>query len=71
MSTHSHPIGFIGLGAMGEAMALNLVKAGTRLVVWNRTSAKAEILAAAGAALALLAVWTPPLAGFTNVPSLT
>jgi 3-hydroxyisobutyrate dehydrogenase len=46
------PIGFIGLGAMGEAMALNLVKAGTRLVVWNRTPAKAEILAAAGADLA-------------------
>jgi 3-hydroxyisobutyrate dehydrogenase len=45
-------IGFIGLGAMGEAMALNLVKAGTRLVVWNRTSAKARILAAAGAELA-------------------
>ena len=37
---------------MGEAMALNLVKAGTRLVVWNRTPAKAEILAAAGAGLA-------------------
>ena len=26
-------IGFIGLGAMGEPMALNLVKAGHRLVV--------------------------------------
>jgi 3-hydroxyisobutyrate dehydrogenase len=45
-------IGFIGLGAMGKAMALNLVKAGTRLVVWNRTPAKAESLAAAGAVLA-------------------
>lgn len=43
------PIGFIGLGAMGEAMALNLVKARTRLVVWNRTPAKAQVLAAAGA----------------------
>jgi uncharacterized protein (DUF302 family) len=44
-----YPIGFIGLGTMGEAMALSLVKAGTRLLVWNRTRAKAEILAAAGA----------------------
>ena len=32
----------------GESMALTLVKAGTRLLVWNRTRAKAEILAAAG-----------------------
>src|SRR2546430_8408825 len=39
----SYPIGFIGLGTMGEAMALTLVKAGTRLLVWNRTRAKAEI----------------------------
>ena len=46
------PIGFIGLGTMGEAMALTLVKAGTRLLVWNRTRAKAEILAAAGADVA-------------------
>jgi 6-phosphogluconate dehydrogenase len=47
-----YPIGFIGLGTMGEAMALSLVKAGTRLLVWNRTRAKAEILAAAGADIA-------------------
>ena len=46
------PIGFIGLGTMGEAMALTLVKAGTRLLVWNRTPAKAESLAAAGADVA-------------------
>jgi hypothetical protein len=48
MMDAAYPIGFVGLGAMGEAMALTLVKAGTRLV-WNRTRAKAEILAAAGA----------------------
>ena len=47
------PVGFIGLGIMGEAMALTLVKAGTRLLVWNRTRAKAEILAAAGAEVVL------------------
>ena len=46
------PLGFIGLGAMGEAMALKLVEAGTRLLVWNRTLAKAGILAAAGADVA-------------------
>ncbi|HEV7163804.1 MAG TPA: NAD(P)-dependent oxidoreductase [Gammaproteobacteria bacterium] len=46
------PVGFIGLGTMGEAMALTLVKAGTRLLVWNRTPARAEILASAGADVA-------------------
>lgn len=30
-------IGFIGLGIMGRAMALNLVKAGFRVAVYNRT----------------------------------
>ncbi len=48
MMDAAYPIGFIGLGTMGEATALTLVKAGTRLLVWNRTRAKAEILAAAG-----------------------
>jgi hypothetical protein len=46
-------IGFIGLGTMGEPMALNLVKAGTPLLVWNRTPAKARALEAAGAAVAV------------------
>ena len=53
MMDAAYPVGFIGLGTMGEAMALTLVKAGTRLLVWNRTRAKAEILAAAGAEVAL------------------
>jgi len=44
--------GFIGLGTMGEAMALNLVKAGTRLMVWNRSASKCGVLAQAGAAVA-------------------
>ena len=30
-------IGFIGLGIMGRAMAMNLVKAGFRVSVYNRT----------------------------------
>jgi 3-hydroxyisobutyrate dehydrogenase len=52
MSDARQSIGFIGLGAMGEAMALNLVKSGTPLVVWNRTPAKAQTLATVGAELA-------------------
>lgn len=43
------PVGFIGLGIMGQPMALNLIRAGTPLVVWNRTEAKTEPLRAAGA----------------------
>lgn len=46
------PLGFIGLGVMGRPMALNLVRAGTPLLVWNRTPARAEPLRAAGAEVA-------------------
>lgn len=45
------PVGFIGLGTMGEPMALNLAKAGTPLLVWNRSPSKCRALAAAGAAV--------------------
>ncbi|GAA4657854.1 NAD(P)-dependent oxidoreductase [Amycolatopsis dongchuanensis] len=45
-------IGFLGLGLMGEPMALNLAAADVPLVVWNRTPAKAEVLRAAGAEVA-------------------
>ena len=45
-------VGFIGLGQMGQAIALNLVKAGHRVVVFNRTRAKAEALASQGAEVA-------------------
>ena len=31
-------MGFIGLGVMGQPMALNLVRAGTKLTVWNRSA---------------------------------
>jgi 3-hydroxyisobutyrate dehydrogenase len=48
----SAPVGFIGLGTMGEPMALNLVRAGTPLLVWNRSPLKCGILAAAGATVA-------------------
>jgi 3-hydroxyisobutyrate dehydrogenase-like beta-hydroxyacid dehydrogenase len=45
-------IGFIGLGQMGAGMAANLVKAGHRVTVFNRTPAKAAPLAELGAAVA-------------------
>ena len=45
-------VGFIGLGQMGGAIALNLVKAGHSVTVYNRTRAKAEALAAQGAKIA-------------------
>lgn len=45
-------LGFIGLGGMGEPMARNLLKAGHTLKVCNRTRARAEALAGAGAQLA-------------------
>lgn len=35
-------LGFIGLGIMGRGMAANLVGAGHRVTVWNRTPGKAD-----------------------------
>ena len=48
----SHRVGFLGLGIMGQPMALNLVKAGHKLTVYNRTAGKAEPLKQAGAQVA-------------------
>jgi 3-hydroxyisobutyrate dehydrogenase-like beta-hydroxyacid dehydrogenase len=42
-------VGFIGLGAMGRAMVANLMKAGHRVRVWNRSRAPMEELAREGA----------------------
>ncbi|TNC15057.1 NAD(P)-dependent oxidoreductase [Methylobacterium terricola] len=42
-------VGFLGLGRMGRPMALNLVRAGHRVRVWNRSAAAAEALRAHGA----------------------
>jgi 3-hydroxyisobutyrate dehydrogenase len=42
-------IGFIGLGIMGKPMALNLVKAGFDLTVFNRTPSKCSPLIEVGA----------------------
>ncbi|HVS51979.1 MAG TPA: NAD(P)-dependent oxidoreductase [Opitutaceae bacterium] len=45
-------VAFLGLGLMGSGMASRLLGAGFPLVVYNRSRAKAEPLAAAGAKLA-------------------
>jgi 3-hydroxyisobutyrate dehydrogenase len=45
-------VGFLGLGVMGRPMALNLARAGTPLLVWNRTPERCEPLRAAGAEIA-------------------
>jgi 2-hydroxy-3-oxopropionate reductase len=45
----SETIGFIGLGVMGKPMAKNLIKAGHKLVVHNRSRAPVDDVAAAGA----------------------
>jgi 3-hydroxyisobutyrate dehydrogenase-like beta-hydroxyacid dehydrogenase len=42
-------VGFIGLGAMGGAMASNLVAAGHHVTVWNRSEAPAQKLESLGA----------------------
>lgn len=45
-------VGFIGLGAMGHPMALNLVRAGHQLTVYNRTPGHTAELERAGARVA-------------------
>jgi len=45
--------GFVGLGVMGAPMALNLLRAGFPLTVYNRSAARAAPLAEAGASVAV------------------
>ena len=45
-------VGLIGLGHMGKAIAANLIRAGHRLCVWNRSEGPARELAALGARIA-------------------
>jgi 3-hydroxyisobutyrate dehydrogenase-like beta-hydroxyacid dehydrogenase len=45
-------IGFLGLGAMGHAMARRLLDAGYEITVYNRTASKADDLVADGARFA-------------------
>src|SRR6059036_961963 len=54
-SRHSHmikTIAYLGLGTMGCGMASNLLKAGYKLTVWNRSAAKCEPFARIGARIA-------------------
>jgi 3-hydroxyisobutyrate dehydrogenase-like beta-hydroxyacid dehydrogenase len=46
-------VGFIGLGHMGAGMAANLLKAGHKVTVYNRTPSKADGLIAQGAKAAV------------------
>jgi 3-hydroxyisobutyrate dehydrogenase-like beta-hydroxyacid dehydrogenase len=46
MAAPTGKVGFIGLGIMGLGMAARLVGSGRKLVVWNRSVAKAEDFAA-------------------------
>ena len=48
----SEQVGFIGLGNMGAPIALNLLRAGFSLKVFNRTVSKAKSLASDGAQVA-------------------
>ncbi|MHB8120644.1 MAG: NAD(P)-dependent oxidoreductase [Desulfuromonadaceae bacterium] len=45
-------IGFVGLGIMGSAMASNLLKAGFKVTVWNRSRDKCSPLVGLGATVA-------------------
>ncbi|KAF6156298.1 hypothetical protein GIB67_010107 [Kingdonia uniflora] len=44
-------IGFLGLGIMGKAMSLNLLRHGFKVTVWNRTLSKCEELVEHGASI--------------------
>jgi len=45
-------IGFIGLGIMGQPMALNLIRNGFEVSAWNRTRSKADAVEKAGGRIA-------------------
>jgi 3-hydroxyisobutyrate dehydrogenase len=45
-------IGIVGMGKMGSTLAARLAGLGHQITVWNRTTAKAQALAAAGAKIA-------------------
>ncbi len=52
MTSNTIQISLLGCGLMGTPMSRRLLSAGYRLTVWNRTRAKADALAAAGAQVA-------------------
>ncbi|KAA3633867.1 MAG: NAD(P)-dependent oxidoreductase [Bacteroidetes bacterium] len=52
MQYEKRKVAFIGLGIMGSRMAMNLLKNGIGLVVYNRSKEPGELLKSAGATLA-------------------
>ncbi|CAN1316043.1 Glyoxylate/succinic semialdehyde reductase 1 [Linum perenne] len=44
-------IGFLGLGIMGKAMSMNLIKKGFKVTVWNRTLSRCDELVEMGASV--------------------
>uniref|UniRef100_A0A2P2MIC9 6-phosphogluconate dehydrogenase NADP-binding domain-containing protein n=1 Tax=Rhizophora mucronata TaxID=61149 RepID=A0A2P2MIC9_RHIMU len=44
-------VGFLGLGIMGKAMSMNLIKSGFKVTVWNRTLSKCNELVEFGASI--------------------
>ena len=64
----THKITFLGLGAMGTALAGAAIDAGLDVTVWNRTASRADPLVARGAAKATSA--TAAIAGADLVLSL-
>jgi len=52
MSKPIEHVGYVGMGIMGAPMALNLLKAGFAVTVWNRTPGKCDAVAAAGGRVA-------------------
>ncbi|CAN6587103.1 unnamed protein product [Malus baccata var. baccata] len=45
-------VGFLGLGIMGKAMSMNLLRHGFKVTVWNRTPSKSHELVEHGASVA-------------------
>ena len=58
-------IGFIGLGAMGAAIASHLLACGHQLRVYNRSRSRTEPLRAAGAIVAASPAWAAASADVT------
>ncbi len=52
MAQRQNPVAVLGMGAMGHAMATNIVRAGIPTIVWNRTPAATRDLATLGADVA-------------------
>lgn len=59
-----HQVGFLGLGVMGQPMALNLARAGMSLVVWSRRPESCNTVAGLGATVA-----ATPAEVFAEAPS--